>query len=282
MNQTQIQTAEYWESYFSLSDSDLEQIYNYLLETEKPQTVGALADLIIKHRVREQANELRRVMAGRTVYQPQRAYAVGEELVFPALKLAQGKVTAVRSGFNPEYGDFSVITVEIKGKSREFAADFKKQHPLNVSNGTELTAQMAGDAEAIQHAYGPAVTAKIEAALAGRDDFVHLGDQWFVKSLMADINIGHLHLTEAILEVANGGPLTMAEIAPQLELDPGIDPQVQEFSLTQQMLLDGRFDEVSPSGPATWYLRRMEPEGVQTTPERLPYKPCLLYTSRCV
>ena len=273
MNQTQIQTAEYWESHFSLSDSDLEQIYNFLLETEKPQTVDSLADLVIKHRVREQANELRRVMAGRTVYQPQRAYEVGEELVFPALKLAQGKVTAVRSGYNPEYGDFSVITVEIKGKSREFAADFQKQHPLNVSNGVELTAQMAGDAETIRQTYGPAVNAKIEAALSGRDDFVHIGDQWFVKSLMADINIGHLHLTEAILEVANGGPLTMAEIAPQLELDASIDPQVQEFSLTQQILLDGRFDEVSPSGPATWYLRRMEPEGVQTTPERLQYQP---------
>src|SRR5690606_32659444 len=98
VNQTQIQMAEYWESRFSLSDSDLEQIYNYLLETEKPQTIDALAGLVIKHRVREQANELRRVMAGRTVYQPQRAYEVGEELVFPAMKLAQGKVTGVRSG----------------------------------------------------------------------------------------------------------------------------------------------------------------------------------------
>lgn len=273
MNQTQIQTAEYWESRFSLSDSDLEQIYNFLLETEKPQTIDSLAELIIRHRVREQANELRRVMSGRTVYQPQRAYAVGEELVFPALKLAQGKVTAIRSGYNPEYGEFSVITVDIKGRAREFAADFKKQHPLNATNGAELTAQMAGDAEAIRQAYGPIVNGKIEKALAGRDDFVHIGDQWFVQSLMADINIGHLHLTEAILEVANGGPLTMAEITPQLELDPGIDPEIQEFSLTRQMLLDGRFDEVSPHGPARWYLRRMEPEGVQTTPERLQYQP---------
>nr|HMT21539.1 hypothetical protein [Promineifilum sp.] len=152
MNQTQIQMAEYWESRFSLSDTDLEQIYNYLLDTEKPQTINALAELVIKHRVREQANELRRVMAGRTVYQPQRAYEVGEELVFPALKLAQGKVTGVRSGYNPEYGEFSVITVEIKGKTREFAADCKLMLPLNLTNGAELTEQMAGDAEAIRQA----------------------------------------------------------------------------------------------------------------------------------
>lgn len=273
MNQTQIQMAEYWESRFSLSDTDLEQIYNYLLDTEKPQTIDALADLVIKHRVREQANELRRVMAGRTVYQPQRAYEVGEELVFPALKLAQGKVIGVRSGYNPEYGEFSVITVEIKGKTREFAADFKPMHPLNLTDGAELTEQMAGDAEAIRQAHGGLVAAKIAESLVGREDFVTIGDQWFVKSLMADVNIGHLHLTEAILEVANGGPLTIDEILPQLELDPGIDPQVQAFSLTRHLLEDGRFDEVSPAGTSAWFLRRMEPEGVQTTPERLQYQP---------
>ena len=139
MNQTKIQTAEYWGPHFSLSESDLEQIYNYLLETEKPQTVAALADLVIKHRVREQANEVRRMMSGRTVYQPQKTYAVGDELIFPALKLAQGKVTDIRPGYNPEYGEFNVIAVDIKGKSREFVADYQQDHILNVTNGTELT-----------------------------------------------------------------------------------------------------------------------------------------------
>ena len=273
MTQTQIQTAAYWESQFSLTDSDLEQIYNYLLETEKPQTVGALAELVIRHRVMEQANELRRVMAGRTVYQPQKSYAVGDELIFPAMKLAQGKVTDIRPGYNPDYGEFDVITVDIKGKSRDFAANYAHTHPLNVTNGVELTEQMAGDAEAIRKAYGPKVAAKIEASLSGRDDFVNIGDRWFVTSLMADVNIGHLHLAEAVLEMANGGPLTTAEILPPLELDPGIDAEVQEFSLTSQLLKDGRFDQVSPRGPSTWFLRRMEPEGVHDIPERLEYKP---------
>jgi len=273
VNQSQIQTAEYWESQFSLSDSDLEQIYNYFLETEKPQSSAKLSELIIQHRVRERENELRRVMTGRTVYQPQRDYEVGEELIFPALKLAQGKVTAVREGFNPEYGEFNVISVEIKGKSREFAAGFQQQHPLNIDNGGELTAQMIGDAQDIQAVYGDIVAARIGKSLKDREDFISVGDRWFVKSLLADINIGHMHLTEAILEVAEGGPLTTAEILPQLELDPGIDPAVQDFSLTQQMLIDGRFDEVSSQEPSTWFLRRMEPEGVQTTPERLVYQP---------
>ena len=90
---------------------------------------------------------------------------------------------------------------------------------------------MAGDAEAIQAAHGATVAARIGASLAGRDDFVNIGEEWFVKSLMADVNIGHLHLTEAILDMTDGGPLTTAEILPQLELDPGVDAQVQAFSL---------------------------------------------------
>jgi hypothetical protein len=73
--------------------------------------------------------------------------------------------------------------------------------------------------------------------------------------------------------MANGGPLTLDEIVPQLELDPSADPQVQEFSLARKLLEDGRFDEVSPRPPATWFLRRMEPEGVRTIPERLDYQP---------
>ena len=273
MNQTQLQSAEYWESGFSLSDADLEQIYNHFLETEHPHTAAELAGLVIESRVREQASEVRRLMSGTTVYQPQRSYAVGEEVVFPALRLARGTVTAVRPGYNPQYGDFQVIAVAIKGKPREFVAEFKPEHPLNNSNGGELTEQMAGNAAAIREAHGAVVAARVAASLAKREDFVSVGDQWFVKSLMADINIGHLHLTEAILEVADGGPLTTEEILEQLELDPGIDASIQAFSLTLHLLRDGRFDEIAPDGPARWFLRRMEPDGVQTTPERLAYQP---------
>ena len=220
MNQTQIQSTEQWESGFSLSDTDLEQIYNHFLETEKPQTAAELAGLVIRSRVREQASELRRLMADSTIYQPQRSYTVGEEVIFPALKLAKGKVIQVRPGYNPEYGDFNVITVNIKGKPREFVADYTPAHALNNSNGGALTEQIAGDAEVIQAAHGATVAARIAASLAKRDDFISIGQEWFVKSLMSDVNIGHLHLTEAILDMSDGGPLTTAEILPQLDLDP--------------------------------------------------------------
>ncbi len=273
MTQTQIQSAEYWESGFSLSDTDFEQIYNHFLETEKPQTAAELAGLVIRTRVREQAAAVRRLISGSTVYQPQRSYAVGEEVIFPALKLTKSRVTSVRPGYNPEYGDFNVITVTIKGKAREFVADYSPAHALNHINGEALTEETAGDAQAIIDAHGATVAARISAALAKREDFINIGNEWFVKSLMADVNIGHLHLTEAVLDVAEGGPMATAEILPQLELDSSVDPRVQEFSLNYHLLRDGRFDDVAAAGAPRWFLRRMEPASVQTTPERLVYQP---------
>lgn len=271
MIQTQIQTAEYWESAFSLTDSDLEQIYNYLLDKEKPQPVEELARVVIESRVRQQASEVRRLLSETTVYQPQKSFKVGEEVVFPALKMARGTVTAVRPGYNPEHSAFNVVSVTIKGKTREFASDFHGTHVLNAVESEALTDELIDNVNLIQMQYGRTVAAKINASLSARADFVQVSGKWFVKSLMADVNIGHLHLAEAVLEVADGGPLTTAEILPQLELDPGVDREVQEFSLVYHLTQDGRFDDVSATPSSTWYLRRMEPEGVQKTPERLVY-----------
>jgi hypothetical protein len=271
--QTKIQTAEYWESGFSLSDSDLEQIYNFLLENEIPQSATDLARVVIDYRIKQQTTELSRLMTDNTVYQPQKSYQIGEEVVFPALKMARGTVKSLRQGYNPEAGSFNVITVDIKGKSREFAADYELTHSLNSSNGGAVAEDLAGEQETIQTTFGPAVAAHIDKSLAQRDDFVKVIDHWFIKSLMVDVNIGHLHLAEAVLEVSEGGPLTTAEILPHLELDPDANPAIREFSLAYHMEEDGRFEQVSPTHTRTWYLVRMEPEGVRTIPERLEYTP---------
>ncbi len=273
MIRTQVQTAEYWETEFALTDSDLENIYNHFLESEKPQTIDALARMVIEERVRVQLSDVKRLLSDATVYQPQRNYEIGEEIVFPALKLARGKVTAIRPGFNPEYGTFDVVAVELKGKTREFAANLLSPHPLAESDSEALTEELAENVEAIVDQFLPQVKAKISQSLAQREDFVRQGSDWFVTSLMSDVSIGHLHLAEAILEITDGGPLTTAEILPQLELDPGVDEAIQAFSLNEAMRKDGRFDQVSPTRGIQWFLRRMEPEGVRTTPERLIYEP---------
>ena len=269
MIQPQTQHPDYWGSAFTLTESDVEQIYNHFLEVEKPQTAVQITRIIIAHRVAEEQNRIERLMADRLVYQPKGSFAVDDELVFPVLKFAHGKVTAVRPGFNPNYGKFNVIAVNMKGKTREFAADLTIDHALNLVNGDQIDLMEQIDLDALQAQVGKLVEDKVAAVLGERPEFVRLANQWFVKALMADINLGHLHLSEAILEVSEGGPLGTEEILPHLDLDPAIDIETQTFSLNYALLNDKRFDEVAPKGQVAWFLKRLEPDGVKSVPERL-------------
>lgn len=273
MIQPRTQTAKYWGSDFTISESDIEQIYNHFLEVARPQSARDIARIIIAHRVAEERNEIQRRLAGRIIYQPQKNYKIGEELVFPATQFAHGRVTDIRTGYNPQYGQFSVIAVEINGKIREFAADLALDHPLNIEGDNGLAQLLEVDLDALNELYGDLVEAKIDAALKTNSGFVKLAGKWFVKALMAEVNIGHLHLAEAVLEVNGGGPLPTEEILPHLDMDPGLSEEVQRFSLNYALLNDDRFDEVAPNGQIAWFLRRLEPEEVRETPGRLVYTP---------
>lgn len=267
------QNADYWGSAFNLTDSDIEQIYNHFLEVERPQTADEITRVIIAHRLAEEKNRLERLMADRRIYRPKDEYAVGENLVFPALKYAQGTVTGVRTGFNPTLGKFMVIVVDVKGKSREFAAGLAEEHPLNQENGEIAIASTPEELDQLQNQVGGQIAEVVTAVLSERESFIRLGNQWFVKALMAEVNLGHLHLSEAILEMNDGGPLPAEEILPLLDMDPGLDVSVQAFSLNYALKQDKRFDEVAPRGQVLWFLRRMEPDVVQSVPDRLVYKP---------
>ncbi len=273
MIQPRTQTATYWGSDFTLTESDIEQIYNHLIEEERPQTAGQIARAIMAWRVAEEANRIRRLLSGRTVYQPEASYKIGDELVFPVLGFAHGTVQEIRNGYNPQDGYFQVIKVKIEDTAREFAAELKSGHRLNVADGNSFDALANVDLDQLFALYGDMVQARVSEALEARDEFVRLGDVWFVKQLMAEVNIGHLHLAEALLEIHEGGPLTTEEIAPQLDMDSSLDEEVLLFSLNYHLLLDDRFDEVAPKGQVAWFLRRMEPEGVLQTPPRLVYQP---------
>lgn len=273
MIQPLTQNPDYWGSEFSITNSDIEQIYNHFLEVEKPQTIEQISYHIFTHRLAEEKTRIERLLANRLVYQPLKTYAVGDELVFPSMKFANGQVTAVRDGFNPSYGKFQVIQVNIKNKTREFAADLNIDHPLNQIT-VDLTAIFENiDIDDLADLYGHRVETELEDALSERKEFVRLGRYWFVTALMAEVNIGHLHLSQAILEMHDGGPLLVSEILPHLDMDPGVDISVQAFSLNHALLRDDRFDEVAPKGKIAWFLHAFEPESVKKTPERLEYKP---------
>jgi hypothetical protein len=271
--QPQTQTSRYWVSTFNVSSADIEQLYNHFLEVEQPQTIFDLARVVMSHRVTEERSEIRRRLAGRTIYRPKDSFQVGQELVFPSLKFAFGAVISTREGFNPQYGAFQVITVEVGGKEREFAAELQGEHALNQDDGQAMEEIEEVPIEDLVELFGPAVADKIAAALKGNPEFIRLGQQWFVRGLMAETNVGHLHLAEAVLEVNDGGPLPVDQIIEHLDLEPSLDPDVKRFSLNYAMLNDGRFDEVAPPGRVAWFLRRMEPQAVQEPPERLRYSP---------
>lgn len=273
MIQPQTQTQDYWVSQFTLAETDIEFLYSYFLETERPLKTEEMAYAIMDNRVTQEIHEVKRRLAGRTVYQPQKSYQVGDKLIFPALKFATGEVASTRSGYNPEQGEFTVVTIDIGGKTREFAANLSGNHILNEENEDLFVDLDSVDIQLLFDEYGAIVIEKLAVSLIKNPEFVRLGSLWLIKGLLTDINIGHLHLTEAILEMSNGGPLPSDQILAVLDLDPSIKPEVQTFSLNYALLQDDRFDEVAPKGKIAWFLRRMEPEGVREAPPRLVYKP---------
>lgn len=282
MTKLQTQTKEYWASpNFALTSADIEQIYNYFLEVELPQTVDKITKLVIQHRIAEEKNKLKPRLEGRIIYQPRKSYEVGDKLVFPALQFAHATVNNIRPANNPQFGTFRVIEVELNNKKREFAADLTADHPLNEGEGMSTINLDAPDPDELYKLYGAQLDKAIDASLAEKSEFVKLANKWFVKGLMAEINVGHLHLSEAVLEVSEGGPLKTKDILVHLEMDPKIPAEVQEFSLNYGLLNDDRFDEVAPPGQVFWFLRRLEPENVREIPLQLKlhkhsYDPALL------
>ena len=274
MIQAQTQTAAYWGQDFSITETDVEHIYNHFLDTGQPETLDTLVRTVMERRIQDEAKQTERKLAGKKVYQPGHSYSLGDTLVFPVLKFANGTVEEIRVGKNPEYGEFSVFKTTINGKSREFAMDLQTNHVLNSDSNDHLLASLRDvNIDHLHNRYAHLVSEKLGAMLEEHSEFIRLGKEWFVKSLMCDINIGHLHLAEAVLEISGGGPLPPEEILPHLDIDPSIPLSVQRFSLNYGLQQDGRFDEIAPTGQVHWFLHRLEPNEVRETPERLRYTP---------
>ena len=273
MNHSESQSLEYWVSDLIITGKDVEQIYNHFLEVEKPQTAGQISDVIFNYRITEERNRIKQLLSGRTLYQPRNGYEAGDKLVFPALRFASGEVQSIREGYDPRYGRYDVLSVEINSKTREFAANLTGDHVLNVDNGDGYDPFEDVDLEDIKARYGASVTKVVRDALSEKDEFVPLEGKWFVKDLMADVTIGHLHLAEAVLDMHEGGPLPTEEIIVHLDLDPGLDDEVRRFSLNYALSEDSRFDEIGAPGKISWFLRKAEPDAVHVVPERLRYTP---------
>lgn len=261
---------DYWDN-FKIQERDLEFLYNHLLELEIPQTAEELVDAMVRERIRIETEGLTKRQTGDSViYTPNERYQIGDILSFPALNWKQGRVIDIRQGHNPEYTAFDVVRVEIKpDEIREFASGFEN-HVLNQPIKVTLDDPQL-DPSFVLGKFGESLVEQLNEVLAANPDLVRIAGRWFPRALLVDVNIGHLNLAEAVLDMAGGGPLSTKDLLEQIDLPTDVNPKLTEFSLNLALQEDGRFDEIGPAGEVVWFLKRLEPEFVQNTPAQLKY-----------
>jgi hypothetical protein len=264
-------STDYWTD-LQITKQDVEYLHNHLFELETPLTARELVSVFIDERIRVEriATQQLRQAGGKT-YLPKESYQAGDDLIFPALNWKHGTVTAVRAGTNPEVGSFDVLTVDMgNGAERLFASNL----PNHVLNDQPDSVEEEGfNAEEILRSHGNAIEKKIESAFQTDNELVRIAGRWFPRALLVDVNVGHLNLAEAVLDVAGGEPLPTSALLKDVAMPEGINPKLAEFSLNLALQEDGRFDEVGPAGEVLWCLRRLEPEEVREAPLYLQYSP---------
>lgn len=262
-------STDYWTN-IQITPQDIEFLHTYLFEHEVPLTARELVSVFVNERVRVEklAVQQKRQSGGKT-YFPKEAFQPGDDVIFPALDWKHGKVTAVRAGVNPEMGTFDVLTVDMDGGSQRLFASNLAAHALNDEPIAEEENEF--DAEAILREYGSVLEKKIEAAFSADEEIVRIAGRWFPRALLIDVNVGHLNLAEAVLDMAGGEPLPTAALLKDVALPEGVNPKLAEFSLNLALQEDDRFDEVGPAGQVLWCLRRLEPAEVRDVPKYLEY-----------
>ncbi len=272
MNPNPVIPTDYWTS-LQISPQDVDFLHNHLFEQEVPLTSHELTAILVGERIRaEQAAALASLKSVGKSYLPKESYSSDTELVFPALNWQKGKVTAVRAGANPAAGEFEVVTVLMEsGDERMFAANLAA-HTLNAAPA--LTPEEQGlDPDSILAEHGVELEKKIQAAFQSNEGLVQIAGRWFPRALLLDVNVGHLNLAEAVLDMSGGEPQPTSAMIKDVEMPAGVNPKLAEFSLNWALQEDKRFDEVGPAGQILWCLYRLEPDGVREVPTYLQYTP---------
>ncbi|MGQ9682917.1 MAG: hypothetical protein ACUVX9_10300 [Anaerolineae bacterium] len=265
----QTQTEGYWKRDFRVRAEDVEAIYDLILEDGRPWTLEQIAQEVMARHCRREAQA--REPEAAVAYRPREHYEVGQQMYFPSMAYAVGRVVGVRPGQNPRYGPFSVIDVLMAGEEepRHFAADFSPAHRLNEL--VEEAGALGEDEltpEELCARYGEPVKVAVAEALAANPEFVSHRGLWFLRGMLPEVHVGYLNLAEAVVDVA-GHPLGTEEILQQVELPTDARPEAQVFSLDLALSGDGRFDNVGSEEKPRWFLFSMEPPAVANKPERL-------------
>ena len=276
MIQRRTQTAEYWQEQFEVTEKDRNYLYGLILEGGKPVTMSDLALAVIERQCRQEEEVILEELSKGDVYQPRDRYQIGQSILFPALDYALGEVVGTRQGRNPDHGEFTVIQVAFEDEDgvREFASELQGEHRLNRKDGQAdpLAGSDLMQPGQLYELYGEVVEFEVEEAFRGREEFVHYRDAWFLRDLLVPIELGHLNIAEALIEIKSM-PLTTADLLPDLDLPSEVPEAIRLLSLNLSLVADRRFDNVGDMGRDIWYLRRLMPQPVVTTPARLVLSP---------
>lgn len=263
-------TEEYWQT-LEFSSKDIESIYNHLLEIETPLPITDLTRFLIENRIKlEKEHLVQSRKSDGTQYFPKDQFKKGQSLVFPHRNYQKGKVQSVRPGSNPEFPELEVVVVEFASDDVISFASNLQNHKLNDFRPEE-EGDESFDAVKVESNYGDDLSRKLEEMLAKNEDLINIGGNYFPRSLLVDVSVGHMNLAEAVLEMADGGPLVSSDLIKQIELPTDANANLTEFSLNYALQEDPRFDEVGPSGETLWFLKRLEPDEVQNIPFTLKY-----------
>ncbi len=251
-------SSDFWNE-VGTTDADVEHLYGFLLERGAPATSRELMAHLIEWRVREEEKKLAELAARRSpLYQPKQTLEVGQRLAFTAFGNREGVVKKVRAGDNPRLVEFKVIAVQFadEPKPREFAAEYAAPHPLNEDHIKSAESLDQTPEQAIAQ-HGEAVRTALVKRLSGDKEFVHVGDEWFLKGLLPEIPAGYLNLAEAAIEQANDAVRT-ADLLKVLDLPGTAKKFAALFALGSALETDGRFEDVGPAGDVRWYLTHLE------------------------
>lgn len=262
-------SSDYWND-LQINWQDVEYLHTYLFEHETPLTTHELVAVLVNERIHvERLAEQNRRQAGGKTYFPRDAYQVGDDIVLPALNWKHGKVIAARTGQNPDIGAFDVLTLQLDDGSERLFASNLAHHSLNEQ---PAAVEVGGfESDDILRAHGSTLEKKIESAFQSDDELVRIAGRWFPRALLVDVNVGHLNLAEAVLDMSGGEPLPASALLKDVALPDGVNPKLAEFSLNLALQEDKRFDEVGPAGQVLWCLGRLEPEAVREVPLYLRY-----------
>ena len=217
----------FWTNY-QVNDKDLDSLYNHLLETQIPTTNSELAKILIRNIIQVQKENLQKERLGEgEVYLPKGKYSKGQVLVFPIRNWQKGIVVDKTGGKNPELPDLEVITVQFADDSKvQFAAnilDHKLNNPLDYDDTEFLNYDF------VVSKFHELISKKLDTILSKTEDLVCIAGSYFPRALLVDVNVGHLNLCEAVLEMNAGGPLSTPELINQIELPTDVNSNLTEI-----------------------------------------------------